>query len=383
MKLIVDTSGDGAGSPLHGAAHLAVDASERVYVTGSTSDNVFRISDPLSTFPLIEVILDSGGDGLGNPLSGPNGIAVGPSGNVYVAGDASNNVFAIGPGCGASGVEEILDATGDGTHGFSGAIGVAVDGAERVFVAGDNTHNVFMITDPCGANFATQIIDGTGDGQGHTLSVPLFVAVDGSGNAYVTASGSDNVFRIADPGGANSIDEILDTTGDGVNALVNPEGIAVDSAGNVYVASSGSDVVFRIEDPGGVSAVQTVIDSSGDGSGDVTSGNLDEPLVVAVDASDDLYVTGYNSSNAFKIEDPGGLNAIEQIIDFGGDKAGNFFAGGAGIVAGESAIYVAGYATANVFPEPSSVLGLTAGGLALWVLEARRSRRRRPHPTRA
>ena len=67
---------------------------------------------------------------------------------------------------------------------------------------------------------------------------PGSVAVDGSGNVYVSGNLSDNAFRI-DPNGV--ITEIIDSTGDGSgNTLNGSRGVAVDGLGNVYVAGEPS-----------------------------------------------------------------------------------------------------------------------------------------------
>ena len=59
----------------------------------------------------IAEIIDSSGDGAGNPLVTCAGIALDEAGNVYVAGWDSNNVFRIDSGGTKT---EILDDTGDG-----------------------------------------------------------------------------------------------------------------------------------------------------------------------------------------------------------------------------------------------------------------------------
>ena len=104
----------------------------------------------------------------------------------------------------------------------------------------------------------TEIIDSTSNGMGNALDYPLGIAVDNSGNAYVTGDYSDNAFKITPVG---VITEIIDSTGDGMgNALDYPRGIAVDDSGNAYVTGSVSDNAFKIT-PDGV--ITEIIDSTG------------------------------------------------------------------------------------------------------------------------
>ena len=93
------------------------------------------------------------------------------------------------------------------------------------------------------AQTITEIIDATGDGTGNTLNWPQGIAVDGSGNVYLTGFNTHNAFKIT-PGGV--ITEIIDFTGDGAgNPIDGPRGIAVDGSGNVYVTGQDSDNALR------------------------------------------------------------------------------------------------------------------------------------------
>ncbi len=79
-------------------------------------------------------IIDTAGDGAGNGLVLPRGIAVDGAGNVYVAGIHRDNAFKITP---AGVITEIIDATGDGAgNGLDGPVGIAVDAADNVYVTG-------------------------------------------------------------------------------------------------------------------------------------------------------------------------------------------------------------------------------------------------------
>jgi len=277
-------------------------------------------------------IIDSTGDGGGNVLTNPQDVATDSSGNVFVVGPNSGNVFKITPG---GNITEIIDSTGGGGSVLTTPFGVATDSSGNVFVTGIFSKTVHKIT-PGGT--ITVIIASTGDGGGNTLSDPLKVATDSSGNVFVTGGVSDNVFKIT-PGG--NITEIIDITGEGGgNTLNGPFAIATDSSGNVFVTGQSSDNVFKIT-PGGT--ITEIIDSTGNGGGNT----LDFPLGVATDSSGNVFVTGVSSGNAFKIT-PGGN--ITEIIDSTGDGGGNTLNGPRGIATDSSGnVFVTGSGSDNVF----------------------------------
>ncbi len=316
---IIDKSGDGGGNMLNGAANIATDLSGNVFVVGAFSENVFKIT-PTGT---ITKIIDSVGDGSGNVLTNPVGVATDSSGNVFVTGLGSENVFKITP---TGTITKIIDMTGDGGGNMlDQPFSIATDLAGNVFVAGFFSDNVFKIT-PTGT--ITKIIDMTGDGGGNMLESPLGVATDSLGNVFVTGLDSANAFKIT-PGG--TITEIIDSLGDrSGNMLTAARGVATDLSGNVFVIGTITNA-FKIAIPGTCSTggtpctITKIIDNSGDGGGNT----FDNPGEIATDSLGNVFVTGLDSDNVFKINTPGTCSTdvtpctITVIIDMTGDGGGN------------------------------------------------------------
>jgi hypothetical protein len=176
-----------------------------------------------------------------------------------------------------------------------------VDSSGNLYVAGFLSNNVFKIT-PGGS--ITEIIDGTGDGAGKALEGSFHVAVDLSNNVYVTGALSNNVFQIT-PGG--TITEIIDTTGDGAGqALVYPRGVATDANSNVYVVGAFSDNAFQIT-PGGT--ITQIIDET---AGIPQNYGFADGGHVAVAPSGDIYVTAIATNNVFRISGVEGAGGPDE-----------------------------------------------------------------------
>ena len=132
---------------------------------------------------------------------------------------------------------------------------------------------------------------GSGDGQ---FIQPDYVAVDSSGNVYVTDQGSDRVQKF-DSSGNFILKWGVGGTGDG--QFQNPHGVAVDSSGNVYVVDSTNCRIQKFDSFGNFN-----LKWGSYGTGD---GQFKYPWGVAVDLSGNVYVTEDNNARVQKFNSSG------------------------------------------------------------------------------
>ena len=300
------------------AAGIAVDASGNAYVTGVTTSSDFPTMNalqpsnrgnydafvtkinPSGTALVYSTYL--GGDthyyvhyGSSGSTHG-NGIAVDASGNAYVTGGTTSNDFptrnALYPNF-MSWSPQLEDAfvtkinpsgtalvysTYLGGQGNDYGNGIAVDASGNAYVTGltisfdfprmnllfptklGGTVDAFVTKiDPSGTAlvYSTYLGGSSGDdGRG--------IAVDASGNAYVTGYTASSDF----PTTINALDPTLRGSSDAFVTKINPSGTAL--VYSTYLGGSGSD----------------------DGNG------------IAVDASGNAYVTGLTASSNFPTENP-------------------------------------------------------------------------------
>ncbi len=252
--------------------------------------------------------------------------------------------------------------------------GVYADQSGNLYVWDVNVKSVTMIeasftcSTAGSACLTTQILDEFGDGMGNLLDRPSAVAVDSNGHIYVAGQFSDNVFRILNPKIciADCIREVVDSSGVTVNGLDTPVAITVDTNDHVYVAGAASDNVLRIAasetcaTTGTPCTVTEIIDLTGDDGAGVNE--MNQPVGLASDSQNSVFVTSQNSDNVFKIASPTGCSTtstpciITEIIDESSLTASAF---GRGIVVdGQDNVFMT---SLGVF-EPAAVFKINTPG---------------------
>ncbi|GAX59316.1 hypothetical protein SCALIN_C01_0247 [Candidatus Scalindua japonica] len=225
------------------------------------------------------------------------------------------------------------------------------------------------------------------------------IAVDTSGNAYVTGSTGSTDFPTASPiqgtyaGGGDIFVTKIDSSGTslvystylGGSRSDSSRSIAVDTSGNAYVTGSTISPDFPTASPiqgtyaGDRDVFVTKIDSSGTNlvySTYLGGSGGDHPYGIAVDTSGNAYVTGHTVSTDFPTASPiQGTNAgrddvfVTKIDSSGTSLVYSTYLGGwtydssGGIAVDTSGnAYVTGATDSPYFPTASPIQGTNAGG---------------------
>ena len=260
--------------------------------------------------PLFGDSLTNGIPALSAQLSFPTGVALDPSGNIFIsAGNTANvpfSLFGVVQEVNQGNINAVAgsggSALGDGGQALSAALGcpdgMTMDADENLFIADKMANRVRemnrsgVITTVAGngnTNYPsvdfglggpptpllTHLFGGDG-GQATDamLSVPCDVAEDAFGNLYIADSLNERIRKVDTSGKITTVagngtyapmtytddegvvhyttyTEFGGYSGDGgpaLNAALNhPSGVAVDSAGNLYIADTANNLVRRVD----------------------------------------------------------------------------------------------------------------------------------------
>ena len=375
---------------------IAVDGSGNVYVAGLSAASW---GSPLRAYTasddaFVAKLTSAGALTWNTFLGGSNvdygfEIAVDGTGNVYVTGQstdtwgspvrpytASDDMFVARlTSAGALTWNTFLGGSGSDV-----GKGIAVDGSGTVYVAGDSNATwgspVLAYTSSVRDAFAAKLTSAGaltwstflgGSGQDTAAAI----AVDGSGNAYVTGDSlatwgspvrahtlfSDAFAAKLDSAGALTWNTFLGSAGTDRGFA-----IAVDGGGDVYLAGFSSETwgspVRSYTTGSGSDAFAAKLDSAGALTWNTFLGGAgaDGGFAIAVDGSGYVYLAGYSQAawgNPVRSY-TAGSDAFAARLDSAGALSWNGFLGGSGsdigngiAIDGGGSIYVAGYSNAT------------------------------------
>jgi len=310
--------GTGPAASFGGPAGEAVDSSGNVFVADSFNDTIRKVTPGGVVTTFAGTAGASGSvDGTGSAarFAAPTGVAVDSSGNVYVADQGNDTVRKITPAgvvttlAGTPGVVGTNDGTGAAAQ-FASPYGIAVDGSGNIYVSDQLNNTIRKVTS---AGVVTTLVGtagvaGSTDGQGSVarFKSPYGIRCDSSGNIYVADTVNDTIRKVTPGGAVTTIAGTVGKTGykDGAAASAmfdDPTGVAVDSSGNVWVADFNNDVIREITPGGTVSTFAGVATIPGSVNGTGTSAEFDGPFDVAIDSSGNLFVSDANNLTIRKI----------------------------------------------------------------------------------
>lgn len=210
---------------------------------------------------------------------------------------------------------------------FATPSGIAIDSTGNLFVANFDDHNIRKITPAgVVTTFAgpaqdpgTASVSGSTNGTGATAEfyLPRGITIDSNDNLYVTDSGNNMIRKITKTGVVTTVaGSTTPGSADGAAATArfnNPSGIAIDASGNLYVSDQDNNTIRKITPAGVVTTLAGTAGQIGWADGTGATARFEGPVGIAVDASGDVIVTDSLNNTLRRITSAGVVTTISGL----------------------------------------------------------------------
>ena len=255
-----------------------------------------------------------GGKATNAPIANPEQTAIDPAGNIYITDTANNRIRRVDAGTGL-----ITTVAGNGDLGFSGdggpAIaakfnfpsGIALDGTGNLYISDMGNGRIRKVDALSGiiSTVAGNLPGFSGDdgpAASSRLNAPRGLTFDSAGNLFVADSTNHRIRKVTPSGLISTVagNGEADWAGDNgpatAAALNSPRAVTVDSAGNLWIADTFNGRIRRVDANGVIRTVNT--------------GNLGAPRGVAVAANGDLFVSDSGNHRILRVDGFGNVSIV-------------------------------------------------------------------------
>ena len=336
FSFVLDAAGNAIG--IDYVDGIAVDTRGNVYVAEYLNHTIRKVSASGEVTTLAGLAESPGAlDGAGSAarFRNPRGVAVDTRGNVYVTDRENDTIRKVSAAGDATTLAGLPPVPGEG--GSSGN-DVAADGFGNLYVTVSAEHTIGKVSQSDELTVLAGMAGepGSADGMGSAARFrrPGGVTIDAGGNIYVADRGNHTIRRISPAGEVTTLAGLAGVAGssDGTGSVARfnaPIDLAVDASGNVYVSDTGNLTIRQISPAGVVSTLAGRVGLSGSQDGTRTEARFRGPSGVAVDALGYVYVADYwhSMSSAVRKISPAGTvttlktGAIGDVVDIAVDAA--------------------------------------------------------------